>query len=528
MKCKICKKSFKRITPSHLKSHNLTLERYNKRFKSSKARIKSLVKFINEHYITVRYRFLEYIDDKVYTKTIPDKFRSWKLCDADIEAHLKNKKTIGVYFPEHCSKFIGLDIDTQDLELLNSVYETIKNYGIDDDNFLISSSGNKGYHIDIFLDEFISKPVINKFYKILLNDSNTTKKQVELRGGGGQGYKLPLGYHQTTGNECYSCDSWGNKVKFEPSEIKKLSAKWLHDIVDINYCPETNKNNETVVKANELFSDIDTTKIYDKNNQSRLQTVQKLIERGVNEIGKRHISIREVAAYCKDHEKLCIAETIEFITSWVNKTWKQTIVDKQLLKSIANTVQSIYKTNFKFYVSIEPRAISLPELKEILSVKTNNELETNALRRIYFILTVHSKAYSNKNQVFSMSYQQIQEMGGSKNNSALAKQLTKLSELGKLMIIERNVRNPDAGKKGQKLNKPNKYQLPFFQTLELTKPNKLFNICKKPKCKDCMEKALCYLLNNKERVKFIKGKKFKNLGKCKYNKNSSETAQEAA
>lgn len=510
--CKICGQDFKKITASHLKSHKITFDEYLKKYEKEQYSEKELIKFLNNFYITVKYRFLQYSNGQAYTITKGEN-RSWGLCDSDIKEHLQGSKTIGIYFPKDYTNLIAFDIDIEDIDLLNKLYSTLINYGISEKNLLLSSSGKKGYHVDIFLSSMIDKSVVNKFYEVILSDLKVSKKEIELRGGGNQGYKLPLGYHHKTGNHCYICNEWGkeeSKLHKKIKSIRKLDVSVIGEIVDINYIESADI--DLIIQYEELDSTVKMLPIYQNTNDNRIVQVEKLINNGLKEIGQRHISIREISAYCKDVKGFCIAETMEFINNWIANKWTKDIIDKEILAEVKSTVKSVYSTGYKFNISANRITITLPEIREIFSLTTNNKLQTDALRKLYYMYFIHSKAYADTEGIFYLTYSQLIEMGARKNKEQLASHISKLEELGKLIIIQRNVDIEHTFKKA-----PNKYKLPAFITYE--KELKSFALCNKGTlCKDCLYKALCYLADDKERRKHIKGTDYKKLEECPYNK----------
>lgn len=508
--CRICKKEFKKITTSHLRTHSYTMDQYIKEYEPEKAKEIALIQFINDFYISVRYRFLEYTNGQAYTVKKGDT-RSWGLCDNDIKEHLQGKKTIGIYFPKDYSDLIGLDVDSLDIDLLNRTYQTIINYGIDNNNILISHSGGKGYHIDIFLSQMIDKVIINKFYEVLLNDLAVSKKQIELRGGGDQAYKLPLGFHHRTGGYCYPCNEWGRELGIGVlSDIKKLDIQTITEIVEINYRADIDI--DLIVQFEELNESIQLLPIYQNTNDNKIKQIERLIDEGVHEVGSRQISIREVSAYLKDVKGYCIAETMEFMKQWINTKWSKTIVDNEVRNHIQHTVKSVYKTGYRFRIQANKITITLPEIREVFSIDTGHKLQNEALRRLYYIFMIHSKAYADQEGIFYMTYKQLIDMGGKNHISRLKEQINALERLGKLLVVERGTAAPEGGFK----KKPNKYKLTHFTSYE--KGIKAFTVCNGAElCKDCLYKALCYLSNDRERRKHIKGKKYKSLKSCPYN-----------
>ncbi len=509
--CKVCGQQLKRLTNSHLKRHGLTYAAYQQIYEPEAAARQVAVKFINDFYITRRSRWLEYSNGKAYTVSN----RAWKLNDSDIMQHLSGSKGIGVYFPEKVSKFIGLDIDSLDVGLLNRVYRGVMQYGIDDCNILMSFSGGKGYHVDVFLSEPVDKVVINSFYEALLFDIDATEKQVELRGGGGQAYKLPLGYHYKTGAYCCPVDEFGNEISLEIlQQIRPVESRVIFDAVDINYSPD--QFAALKIQHEDLLESIELLESHSRTNEMTIKQTEALIDAGQPAEGDRHKALRLIASYCKDVKSYCLGETVDFLKNWINKTWKKTF-PAEWLRNAETVARSVFKTGFIFRVHANEISISLPEIREIFSVKTGNKLQTEALRRLYYIFLLQSKAYAGADGVFYMSRNQIGAMGAKQNPIVLQQQIEQLKKLGKLMVVKRN-QNAGKGNSRNKFKKPNNYKLIQFETY-VKEIKKTFNICgKSEKCKNCFYVALSYLADQKERQQHIKGKPFKQLPKCDYNR----------
>src|SRR6056297_2712518 len=100
--------------------------------------------FINDYYISYR---------KEYAKQDKDGYKTIKspLVDGHIIDHLNGIYSIAIKVNK-VSKFLGLDLDTKDLEALETVYEVLLCY-FNHENILITDSGYKGFHIDIFFNE---------------------------------------------------------------------------------------------------------------------------------------------------------------------------------------------------------------------------------------------------------------------------------------------------------------------------------------------------------------------------------------
>lgn len=509
MFCAICNKELKRPGSHLLRKHGLTLVEYYRLHEPAKAAKLALVEFLNNHYVTIRSRYSGYKDGKKFTVSN----RGWALNDKDLMQHVEGDIGLGVYFPKDCSIFIGIDIDMLDVELLNRVYNAVRRYGIDDSNMLISFSGRKGYHLDIFLSKPLSKKIIKKFFNCLIRDASITTEKIELFGGSAAAYKLPLGVHYETKKFCFPCDEWGNQLPTESIfSIEKLNPQVICDAVEINFVE--NPDSDLQIAFADLCDDVKPLESYNRTNESNLKRVEALISSGVHFKGARQKAILAVAAYCKDIKRLSVEETIDFMRSWVAEKWSKSVIDREIENHIKHTAASVYKQNFRFNVSANRIDINLPEIREIFSVKSRNKLQSAALRKLYFILLRHAKAYADCNGVFFMSYNQMQLANGSKERTALTRQIKKLVELGKVEVISSN---QNAGGSGCKFKRVNQYRLPLLQPCPCD--GVTFTLCTQPNsCADCYKKAAFFLIDDEiERKKLIAGWEFRKLEPCQKN-----------
>lgn len=512
--CKVCGVVFKKLTASHLKKHGLTFDDYTSKYEPERSSQQLVEAFINDFYISVRYRFLEYSNGRVYTVNCPAD-RSYKLCGRDIDDHLAGKKGIGVYFPRTESALIGIDIDSLDLNILRRVYNALGSYGIDDNNMLMSYSGSKGYHVDLFLSDMVDKEVIKKFCDILLNDIGEKTETVQFYGGSGTGYKLPFGYHYKTGQHCHICDESGIKLPLEHLQsITRLDVEQLHEIVDINFIP--NEHAREDIRNEDILSGYNSLPCYEVTNENNKIRVEALILAGVHCKGSRHNSIFHVALYCKDVKRLAPCEAIEFLQKWVDSTWSPAIVDREVLTGIVSTAKSVYKSNLRFNVSANERYITRPELNEVFTVLTDDARQSEPIVRLYFALVNHSKAYADPDGVFYMSFSQMSEAVSVADRSTLGRRLKELEKAGKLLTMERN---RSAGSGSRNFKQPNKYKLPSFQNMMRDDSGKIFKLCgKSKKCKDCALVAANYLATTtRERRKFVPDNRRESLPRCEAN-----------
>ncbi|NUC20405.1 hypothetical protein HUC00_28655 [Bacillus mycoides] len=532
MLCKVCNKEFKRLTASHIKKHGLTYEEYQRQYESEaydeKQKREVVIKFFDDFYITTRYKFLKYLpskdgapitvnvhDNKALNDNEGTNRRTYYLTDSDLHAHLQGKETIGIFFPNGFTKLIGLDIDRNDKELLYRLVMFLNANGIDEKCMLISSSGGKGYHVDIFLSVLLPQVIVDNFHQVILDTLNVTNDIIELRGGTSKaGYKLPLGVHFKTGCFCDICDVKGNRVQNYLDVLKtreRVDKNVITGITKDVYEPYM--TDEEQYKKQELLDSAKLLRQYANTPKDKIESIKKLLKNGVHETGYRNNSVYKVALYLKD-QGYCLAETKEEVFNWIQEKWSKSVVDNEMLKQAKTTIENVYKNDSPFLAGPRDITISDIEIREVLSVKTKNKLQTKALTRLYYVLAIHSKAYADEKGNFYMTYEQMAEAGLNADRRDLKRQIEKLAELGKVIIK----RSGESQKRSYK-KLPNQYMLPAFIPNTVRIESKTaFTLCQQEaKCVDCLERAYCHLLPARERAKYLKGKEYKSLEKCPYN-----------
>lgn len=443
---------------------------------------------IKEKYISVRYKFIEYKSDFTHPVTISYQNNGRKLTDNDLRRHLRKDTgvTIGVFPRTNVTKFIGLDIDTHDIAILIKAYEILLKYGVSKDAILMSFSGNKGYHLDIFLNEWTNKDYINQFYKILVNDLKAdlglNHIDIELYGGNDKGYKLPLGYHQKTGQYCYTCDQFGRPTTPDLDEITGVNPEIIQNIIKINY-KALKQNN----KASALREDIEHTTKELSTYQSRtnfIKHIENVLDKGIHTKGNRNNTIFKIAIYFKSFRELSETETKKEITNWIETKWSNQAIDKEAYNHVKRATESVYKNDYRL-PSNKDIYINDAEIELIIdTVKGKDRQQTESLRQLAFILTRHQKAYGVNDGKFYMSKGQMVDAGATKNKTRLNQQLKKLEDLGYIKLIKRGY---NWGYK----NIASEYKV-LSQTK--SKKTKTFELCHR-NCKECFRNAVNCLLD---------------------------------
>jgi len=502
-----------------LKKHNITYDEYLKEYEPERYFNKRVAEILDKHYITVRYKW-DILDHKGnYKHCKKGKKRKWGLSLSDIKDHLKGKKTISVYQPKNKSKFIGLDIDINDIEALNKVYIALKSYDIPDQAIIMSFSGRKGYHIDIILSDMLKFRKIKEFYKLIRIDTGYSKNQVELAGENSS-HKLPLGLNfkaRYSKNEgyCYLCNEHGrqlnnNQALNKLEGIEPVEPELIKDIVDINDITILTEQDKS-----EFKEIVDSINLLDSYKNPLEALVNSIEDKGITEAGTRHNKAFVLALGYRE-QGYCSREIYQKLIKW-HKTldpqyYKTRLEDcKKEYKRIS---KDVFRERYKLPIhDIHKEAfITKGIMEKVLSVKVKGK-GTKALRKLLFVMIIHSLMYADKDGIFYMTYRQINEATKTKNSEdRIKKRIDKLVNQGHIEIIQRDNRG-----KGLKHN-PNKYKVKGLPDID---KDNTFKICNKTdKCKDCLYKATCHFYSDKEikeKFSYRKAKEIINTEPCPVN-----------
>lgn len=534
--CPYCGQEFKRITSKHLEKHNVSYDEYLKKYNSIKYMENLFIKFFDEYYITVRSKYLLYsTDGQTYTinskKTISRvdettgeviESRALPLCKKQLQQHIKLKETIGIFFPAIGTKLIGLDLDINDVEALNKIYNTLSVY-LDDTSFLITSSGGKGFHIDIFLENILSRDIVIKFYELILDETGLNNKELELRGANEQGWKLPFGMNHKKKNYCGIVNEFGVPISADYIEQiilsrTKTNINTIIEAVLINVeeaedtiKPEVTEilSDDEIIEFEDMTAEVTALPNYNNLNEDFIEDLALIYRNGFNGPGVRNKYTFKIALFLKCHMKFNKKIVLEEMLEWMKRCKGYIATEKEFIKDIENTVEKIFKEDLKLLIAAREIKISKIEIKEILSIKCRSSLETRALRLLYYMMFLHSKAYADDQGVFFMTLEQMQQMGASKTKRDLLKQINKLIELNKIYKYPT--------KRVSRIRfAPSEYKLIALSSVTVKMNAKMFTVCDElNKCYDCMDRATDFLITTRtERQLYRKGKCLL----CPYNK----------
>jgi hypothetical protein len=398
---------------------------------------KEIIQKINDLYILYRKKWLKF--DETGYSTI-----SSIITDYHVKNHLQGYYTLGVFAGEIFTKFICFDVDVKDPQMAKwTVYKlvnTLQEIGIPGEYIYISTSGNKGFHVEIFFNKPVFNTDIKQFYLMVLNYAellNIDYGKVELRPTHTQGVKIPLGKHFTTNRICWYVDYDTGLKPIEDYNyilcIQQMDTEFFYNILNktkdsIDITEQQALEYENIVARHKPL------KIYQENIDPdvTIETIENLIKTGLKMQGTRHNALLKIAKYNK-YIGLSADDNKQFLIDWMEKQDKRTYTTKweDVLKDIDLIIQYTYERNYSLTIRQSNITISANEIEEILKIKGKNH------KLVLYALLVHSKRYANKDDIFYISYKQIEETTGLSQRNII--RIIKDLEINKYIQVFRNI-----------------------------------------------------------------------------------------
>lgn len=412
-----------------------------------------------ELYVTYRKVWIEQREDGNYNTE-----KRFPLHDDRITDHLLQKKTVGLTV-DKVTKFITFDIDygKDNMKLadkaVHKLIDSLEEHDIGLENILVSFSGSKGYHLEIFFDRPISVKIAKSWHNKVVQSIGATTDKIEFRPSH-QGIKLPLGIHKVTGKRCYivhpitleemSDEHILNIVQLNGDNFQDDAISWLKEKVETPTVILEKK------KAEEFVEVLDMTKLdITVDYEERCMTM--LSENQLTYPDSRHQSTRLLLTFLANNG-YSEADSVDLVQKVIKNTFKvaRHLIDKDTTEEKAlSEVARLWKYQYDKTFGQHNTIIQVYE-NEILEVLEPKQMH---LKQLLFILLVHSKKHANKDGVFYMTYKQMADMGADNNGARLLKHIKQLEEIGLMEVVERNRKN------GLK-HLPNKYKVNVSPTTE--------------------------------------------------------------
>jgi len=360
------------------------------------------------------------------------------------------------------TKFMTFDVDFQSRKMAKwityNIVDSLCLSGLT--NHYISFSGNKGYHIDLFFDDYIQIDHAKKLFDYIINLADIKQyfadgSKVEFRPTSGQGVKLPLGRHQKTKKYCGFCliENGLRVMSKKKSEdylmsIQRTSKQLVLDLLQEQEAEIKNAKIE-VPRTENIISQHRMLDNYNQSEDYSIDRAKDLFFNGLKAPGSRNNSIFLVGLYLK-YQGLDAEQVKQELYDWMDRQNADLYSTplEQCYKEIDATVKTMFKKNYNLSASNKDLTVTYEEIKWIIE----NCPEKNQ-KLITYAMLVHSKRHANAQGVFYMTFKHLQEATGLDDNT-VQRQINKLAELGVIEIVAHN----RAAKKGLK-KLPNLYRI---------------------------------------------------------------------
>lgn len=417
---------------------------------------RELIHKMNELMISNRKKYIVMKDDGSY-RTIA--FNNFRLVDSTLEKHLSGEKTIGIFSGNYLTKFICFDVDTKsnsERDTRHLVNTLVEEHNINRNDIYISLSGNKGFHVEIYLDKCITLKLARKFYEHVLSNAGFNSRKVELRPTNNQGLKLPLGIHKKTGKRCWYVD----QHTYKPIEnfdyilnIKPISAEYF-ELEYSNVEPIILDKSDAIV----VQESINSLNINIADIENNLRKVKTILEEGViHHSGTRNDATLALAIYLKTqgYDKDIIISKIKDIMLRSKRNLRTiTSSEDTIINETVRIVDVTFKYDYKLAYTDKEVKIYRDEVENLLNIKEKH------LKQLYLIHLIASKRYAKQNGTYFLTYEFMSRMGATKNRLRLADYILELEKREYLEVINKKVWDIDLlYSKGEFRYKPNVYRV---------------------------------------------------------------------
>lgn len=217
--------------------------------------------------------------------------------------HIDGLITLSVFGGEMDTVFSTFDVDEPDPDLVRRVMDRLAELGVPREKMYVSTSGNKGYHIDIFYDKPIYKASGERLSKYVMEDPELAERKVEYFPTGGRCIKIPLGTNFKSGRRCWYLD----RETLEPIEdleyvlsIEKWSKEEFERMMyDLNKAAKLELIRQALANAAEEKQANPKPKPPTRAQLGRKDWIEK--EPDIENPGERHNKMLKKAKFLRIH-----------------------------------------------------------------------------------------------------------------------------------------------------------------------------------------------------------------------------------
>ena len=311
--------------------------------------------------------------------------------------HVNGGFTLSVIAGSRDTKFMCFDVDTTDLEVVRTIVSTIEEFGVPYENINVSTSGNKGYHIEIFFSSPVYNTEAKNFFDVIMMFSGLTDAKVEFMPTASRTIKVPLGINHKTGNRCWYLDT-ETLTPIEDIDAVFGINKIDHDL----FCELVHAANKR--RWYKYFNELKHRENEDITCERKWK-MNKKSEPVMTEQGQRNKYMVDIATYERSrgsdyitiYSKLmdwCERQDQNLINSTEQEVRKSA---EEIARWAVRNVEVKYIPPKRESKQNEPKVLKADDIKRILSAPTGKG------RRIMLLMYMYFRMYGE----FSMGYARI-------------------------------------------------------------------------------------------------------------------------
>lgn len=348
-----------------------------------------IAKVLEDRYVLYKQKYVLIRDPNTLTRLERIRHRSptttevKHLDDYLLLDHLHGDYAIGVFAGPKATKFICVDVDINDADIVRKVIDTLAEMGIPRDKIYVSLSGGKGYHVDVLVKPMIWNEKAKLIYDEMIEKSGLDRRKVEFRATNKQAVKLPLGIHQKTKCRCWYVD-----------------RETLEPICDLNYIYETMPVDQALVEAiADRYSQEKIANIYNEMRKHKEKKARSAINAppgfDITAPGTRHVMQCRYAIWLRRNG----ANRVELFNGQMAWYERQ---NKALISSMPDEVARDANDIADWCIRNVTVADGIADRQKAPSVEITQDdialilsAPTPAYRRVVFYLLVYCKRYDS-------------------------------------------------------------------------------------------------------------------------------------
>jgi biotin operon repressor len=362
--------------------------------------------------------------------------------------HIDGDMTVGVFYCHGGSKFLAFDIDDVIDVKVRGIICTLERIGIAKQDIHVEFSGNKGYHVWLFIDGTLPIQRLVQFGKWVIGQMGEYRDRIELRPESekGKGVKLPFALHLATGQRSHWVDHELNPIKdqigyflgIEPMH-KDTFAQIIDNalqIADVRTLERRRPDTVDRILA-EAERELGHIKPPVKRDSTLHKYAERLIKQGLtdDDLAKghgRHYAQFFVACHYKELG-YTEQQVIELVTEWALEQKRRGMAEATesfIRRDVARNVRQIFKHDLGLYDSAG-RPFEVYKSDVIFASQFRN----STARKVLWAMIIWMRIYANDDGTFWMSQRTVQEMTGL-SFATVNKWIRRLRDNGVIEIVK--------------------------------------------------------------------------------------------